>query len=116
VDFDIDALYLALDQQRQARGLTWADVARDISRQFERSPAFARPIAASTVSGIRSRRVLEGDGVLQMLLWLNRTPESFSANTRDEPLPKVPADRILRFDAAKIYDLLDAQRADRALT
>lgn len=114
VDFDIDALYLALDRQRQARGMTWAQVSRDINRQFAGSTA--APMAASTLSGVRGRRVLEGDGVLQMLLWLNRTPESFSANTRDEPLPQVPADRILRFDTRKIYALLDAQRATHHLT
>ena len=66
-DFDIDALYVALDTRRASRGLSWAGVAR----------AAGGWVSPSTIHGIRSRRALEADGVLQMLLWLDRSPESF---------------------------------------
>lgn len=116
-DFDVDALYAALDAERRARGLSWQQLAREISAQFGRTGS--RPIAASTLSGMRGKRVIEGDGVLQALGWLNRTPESFIPGhtpAANEALPQVDADRILRFDAIAIYQALDAQRTARGLT
>jgi hypothetical protein len=116
-DFNVDALYDALDAARRARGLSWAQLAQEVSEQFGRTGS--RPIAASTFSGMRGKRVLEGDGVLQALRWLNRTPESFVPGhtpAANEVLPHVESDRILRFDAVAIYKALDAQRATRGLT
>jgi len=117
IDFDVDALYAALDEARRARGLSWQQLAREISAQFGRTGS--RPIAASTLSGMRGKRVIEGDGVLQALRWLNRTPESFvpgHQSSADETLPHVEPDRILRFDAIAIHNALDAQRTARGLT
>jgi hypothetical protein len=74
-DFDVDALYEALDAQRCARAMSWEQAARAISAQFRDAPS--RPLAPSTLTGMRGRSVLEGDGVLQMLRWLGRAPESF---------------------------------------
>ena len=116
-DFDVDGLYAALDTERRARGLSWQQLARQISAQFGRTGL--SPIAASTLRGMCTRRFVEGDGVLQALRWLNRTPESFVAGhtpASDEVLPHVESDRILRFDASAIYKALDAQRATRGLT
>ena len=118
-DFDVDALYGALDAQRQARGLTWAQLTREINGQFVLVPV--RLISSSTITGMRKRRVLEGDGVLQMLRWLGRAPEEFVSGREPragEPalLPEVERGRILRFDTKAIYAVLDAQRAGRGLT
>jgi hypothetical protein len=116
-DFSVDALYDALDAERRARGLSWQHLAREISAQFGRTGL--SPIAASTLSGMRARRFVEGDGVLQALRWLNRTPESFVPGhtpAANEVLPHVESDRILRFDAIAIYKAMDAQRATRGLT
>jgi len=116
-DFDVDALYEALDAERLARGLSWAQLAREVSAQFGRTGL--SQIAGSTLSGMRGRRFVEGDGVLQALRWLNRTPESFVPGhppASDEALPHVGTDRILRFDAIAIYNALDAQRTARGLT
>jgi hypothetical protein len=116
-DFDVGALYEALDAARRARGLSWAQLAREISAQFGRTGL--GPIAASTLSGMRARRFVEGDGVLQALRWLNRTPESFVPGhmpAANEVMPHVESDRILRFDAIAIYKAMDAQRATRGLT
>ena len=117
-DFDVHALYQALDSARQARGLSWTQVAREISGLYADTPA--GPISPSTLSGLRSRHEIEGDGVLQMLRWLHRTPESFVPGSTqmglDAELPPVGAHRILRFDAKSIYGALDARRVERALT
>jgi hypothetical protein len=115
-EFDIRALFGALDEQRQVRGMSWAQVAREMSNGFRlaRAPA----ISVSTLTGIATKRVVEGDGVLQMLLWLKRSPESFlrgsGGKSRDaELLPDVGPACILRFDACAIYAALDAMRIAR---
>ena len=116
-DFDVGALFVTLDAQRRSRGMTWQAVAREINGEV----AGARAIAASTLTGLRTRRAVEGDGVLQMLRWLRRTPESFvpgaASSTADgTALPQPGVDQILRFDTRKLYSALDAQRVDRGLT
>lgn len=119
-DFDVSSLYSALDLQRVERGMTWIAVARAINRADERKGV--HPMSASTISGLKHKRWgIEGDGVLQMLLWLDRTPESFvpghpGAYHPDARLPRVGAGHILRFDVPSIYAKLDAQRGARGLT
>jgi hypothetical protein len=118
-DFDVDALYRALDAQRQARGLTWAQLTREINGQFARLPL--RSICTSTITGMRRRRVIEGDGVLQMLRWLGRAPEEFVPHRiqramTDAALPSVEPGLILRFDTVAIYTALDTQRSERGMT
>ncbi len=115
-DFDLRALYDAMDQRRRERNLTWAAVAREMSGVTK-----PRATASSTVTGIGRRRVAEGDGVLTMLRWLGRTPESFVADVADANadrfrLPAVPAGRILRWDARALFEALDAERRERQLT
>jgi len=118
-DFDIEALYDALDAQRRSRGMSWQQVAREISSLFRDAPA--RPISPSTLTGMRGRRVVEGDGVLQMLRWLGRTPESFVPG-HEEPdavaaaLPALGPHQILRFDNRRIYAALEAQQVERGMT
>lgn len=69
--FDTRALYQALDAQRTARGLTWADVGRETG------------VAAATLKNTQKGGRLEVDGMLAMVHWLGRTVESF---TRETPL------------------------------
>jgi hypothetical protein len=118
-DFSLWALYEALDAQRQSRGLSWAQVTRQMNGQSERS--FGHALSSSTVKGVGTRRVAEADGVLQMLHWLNRTPESFATDVqeydeKETRLPEIPCNQILRFDTKKLYAALDAQRAERKMT
>ena len=118
-DFSIEALYAALDAARRARGITWQETAREISSLFAR--AAARPISPSTLTALRGKRAVEGDGVLQMLRWLNRSPESFVVGYRvregeSTALPDVPPHKILRFDTAALHAALNAQRVERAMT
>src|SRR5262245_41053871 len=118
--FDVAALHAALDARRTERGMSWEAVASEINRSDERYDV--RPISASTISGLMNKRWgVEGDGVLQMLLWLDRTPESFvpghpGAAHPEARLPRVGTARILRFDVPSIYTKLDAQREARGLT
>ena len=98
--------------------MSWVAVTREINDLFRSVPA--RPISASTVTGMRGRRVVEGNGVLQMLVWLGRTPESFTSGRdrvalENEILPRVGPSQILRFDTQAIYAALDAQRAERGM-
>jgi hypothetical protein len=117
-DFRLKALFEALDAERQARGLSWAQVMRQMKRSDRGS---GRGMSPSTVTGIGTRTSAEGDGVLQMLRWLGRSPETFIPGYEGSGrpaalLPDVPPDKILRFDTRKIYAALDAQRVERNLT
>ena len=53
--FAINRLYEALDERRRARGLSWQQLAHEIGG-----------VSPATLSGIPRRRVIEGDGALQM--------------------------------------------------
>jgi hypothetical protein len=118
-DFSLRALYEALDAQRQARGLSWSGVTREMHQAPER-PA-RRRLSASTVAGIGTRTAAEGDGVLAMLRWLNRSPESFMPGHQESEeirarLPDLPKGKFFRFDTRKLYAALDARRIERNMT
>jgi hypothetical protein len=117
-DFSLRALYTALDAQRRARGLSWSEATQEMHGHAGR-PSGHR-LSPSTVTGTRTRAVAEGDGVLQMLRWLHRTPESFVPGHREsgdgERLPDVPSHHTLRFDTKKLHAALMAQRIERELT
>lgn len=118
--FDVEALAAALNAARKTRGLSWQGVADEVNRAAER-PGAVRPISASTISGLAGRPMgVEGDGVLQMLIWLSRTPESFVPGhpgaARDEArLPIVEPPGLLRFDVPAIHRRLDAERQKRLI-
>lgn len=116
--FDLAALHSAIDEQRQTRGLTWKQAMLEINLQVD-SRSGRHPVSQSTVAGLRTKAVAEGDGVLQMLRWLRRSPESFipgcEANEHHH-LPEVPPDKVLRFDTVKLHAALDARRVARGLT
>jgi hypothetical protein len=74
-----------------------------------------------SITGMRNRRVIEGDGVLQMLRWLRRTPESFlpghpDASNAIYALRDVPTDWILRFDTKAMYAALEQKRSERGIS
>jgi len=111
-DFDLKALHAALDAQRRARGLTWAQATREIGTV---GTMLRRPVASSTITGLSTKRVAEADGVLEMLRWLGRAPESFvpghsSAELTSGSLPEADAREVLRFDTRKLYEALDGRR------
>jgi len=115
-DFDLNALYRALDEQRRSRGLTWTAVMREINR-FD---TIGHPIATSTITGLQNKRVAEGDGILQMLLWLRRTPESFISGFEEADadrfrLPNVTEEQVLRWDTKALHSALNAERQARGM-
>lgn len=64
--FNAAALYAALDARRRERGMSWAEVAREIG------------VSASTLTRTRLGGRMEVDGMLAMVRWLGRTAESFT--------------------------------------
>jgi hypothetical protein len=75
----------------------------------------------STITGLRHKPIGEGDSILQILLWLGRTPESFVSNFRDSDsecfrLPSLTTGQILRWDTHALFLALNAQRLERQLT
>ncbi len=83
-------------------------------------PSGAKNLSSSTVSGLRTKSSVEGDGVLQMLLWLDRSAESFvpgcDAHDTRGALQKPDARLIVRFDAEALHAALDARRVECNLT
>ena len=116
-DFDLHALYEALDERRHSRNLTWAALAAEVNRHRTR----LRPIAASTITSLKDKRVAEGDAVLQMLIWLERPPESFmpgmaGAGDPRFRLPQLTRGQILRWNTQSLHGALDGRRRERELT
>ena len=117
LDFDLKALYDALDEQRRARAMSWAAVARQISR-FRKGGCLN---AVSTITRLKTGTVAEGDGVLQMLLWLGRSPESFVPGLQEADaecfhLQDTGEEQILRWDTRALYAALNAERDARGIT
>jgi len=117
--FDLAALYEALDGKRASLGMTWASVAREINAQF-RDVLGHKPIAVSTIKGLKIKAIGEGDGILQMLLWLGRTPESFVLGANADPklgqLRQLGTNQILRWDTRAIHRAIDAKRTAEGLS
>jgi hypothetical protein len=122
IDFDIGALFGALDSQRRNRALSWQGVAQEL---WDQSAALnARlddhPISASTLTGMVKRNDTSCQHALFMLRWLGRPPESFvpgsTADAKRTALPSVGADQRLRWDLQELYDALDSQRRERSFT
>jgi len=116
-NFDLRALFTALDSERIARSLSWAGLTREINALFGDVPC--HPIATSTITGLPGKTEVNGNAALQMLIWLDRTPESLLSlpnNSADaaEMLPRLGPDRILRFDTPAIFRAMDAARVERA--
>lgn len=63
--FDSAALYRALDAQRTARRLTWAQVAAETG------------VSASTLRATQKGGRLEVDGMLAMVAWVGQPVEAF---------------------------------------
>ena len=116
-DFNLRALYDALDEERGSRDLTWAALTLEVNRHRTR----LRAIAQSTITGLKDKDKGEGDGILQMLVWLGRSPESFMPGIADADasrfqLPALAKGQILRWDTPALFAALNAQRQERGLT
>jgi hypothetical protein len=109
-------LAAALDAAREARGLSWVALLKEINLPFEGTPSI--PISLSTIRGMTRKRSVTSGVVLQILRWLERAPESFLSGdgAAGEALPEPGAGRILRFDTSALHAALDAERRRRGLT
>ena len=117
-NFDLDELFTALDSGRRARSLSWSGLTREINALFGDVPC--HPIGTSTITGLKGKREVVANAALQMLVWLDRTPESFisgqSGSMNAEVLPRLEPNRILRADTLAIFRAIDAMRRERDLT
>jgi hypothetical protein len=118
-NFDMRALHAAMDQARDARGLTWAELTSEVNEVFEGTPSI--PISAATIRDMLKKRSVTSAVVLQTLRWLRRTPESFLAGNAvaprpDEILPEPGPGFILRFDTRAMHAELNAERIRRGMT
>lgn len=121
VDFDAVALYRALDREREARGLSWAGVAREVWAQSAALNDERRdhPISPSTFTSMAKRGDVTCQHALFMLRWLARTPESFLPGVReraDAALPMAGSDRRLRWHLGRLYDAMNEERTRQGLT
>jgi hypothetical protein len=117
-DFSLVDLYAALEAERSARGITWREAMREINVVGR---WHVHPLSHSTVRSLRTKAVAEGDGILQLLRWLKRTPESFMrgcdrATADAMRLPDLPPHQILRFDTKRLFAALNTARLERGRT
>lgn len=113
-DFSLTDLFDALDDERRTRDMSWAAVTREVNARFRDVPGH-KPIATSTITGLSRKAIGEGDGILQMLLWLRRSPESFvpgfvGADSPRYQLRELGSTQILRWDTNALYSALNTQR------
>ncbi len=121
-EFDVLALFDALDARRVARGLSWQGVADEIwelSAELNRRRT-SHPISPSTLTGMRTRRATSCQHALFMLRWLERTPESFLTGERppptDAPLPAAGPAHRLRWNLRTFHAAIDSERRAKGLT
>jgi hypothetical protein len=115
-DFDLAALYEALDARRCQLGLTWEQLA--IQATDSPSRRSDRRIAASTFKGIAQRRSVKDTVVLRAVHWLGRAPESFVPGlpqTSERALPDHAAGRPA-LNTRAIYLAMNDRRMERGLT
>ena len=120
--FDLDALADAIDAQRSARGLTWKQVTEEVRpRRLDPVPLDEHPMSSSAIASMRKKRFANSAIVLQVLLWLDRTPESFLAGNigparPGEALTRCEPGMTLRFDALGMHQAVDERRRQRGIT
>jgi len=111
-DFDIEALFDALDRQRRSRGLTWHGVAEELWNQsailnVQRDD---HPIATTTLTGMVKRMDISCQHALFSFI-----PGS-TADPEKTALPVAGPDRRLRWDLKKTHVAIDTARRARNLT
>src|SRR5262245_51281471 len=106
--FDPQALLDAVDAQRRERGMTWAELSREVF------------ISTSTIRNMPKRKWgIDLDGVIGLAGWLGRTVESFAGGDGG-PSPTsssyATTRRFLRFDTAALYRAVNQERERRYAT
>jgi len=121
-EFDMDAFFSALDDERRSRGLGWYDLADELWGQSAELNARLQdhPLCGGAVSRLQARGATSCQYALFMLRWLGRAPEDFLTgpvvDVGDVGLPRVGVDARLRWNLNELYRALNKQRKDRGLT
>jgi hypothetical protein len=119
-EFSVSNLYEAMDRERVVRGLNWNHVAKDIWAMSSslNSQRNDHPISPATLSGMAKRGATSCQHALFVLHWLDRAPESFldGETSLERPLPAAGSDRRLRWRRKYLYEAMNVQRLERALT
>ena len=116
-DFDLRALYEALDERRRSRDLTWAALTAEVNRHRTR----LHPIAQSTITSLKKKSVGEGDAIFK---------RSFGSAERRRalcPALRTPTRRafsyqrcrggqILRWATRALFAARNARRQERGRT
>ena len=87
VRFDLRALFLAVDDERDRQSLSWAALARHTS------------VATSTIRRYEEADDAEADGVLALIGWLGATPEDFVTGDAMSGIPlRIEDSSLIRVD------------------
>ena len=113
-DFDLRALYDALDEKRRAKEMSWAAVANDVNRLR----TYRRPIAVSTITGLQHKPAAEGDGSCKCCSGLAARLRAFVPGAIDPESElfcrsHLTSGQILRWDGQALFVALDEQRRER---
>jgi hypothetical protein len=120
--FDCDALFGALDAQRQGHGLGWYQLADELWEQSEdlNAQRSDHPLCGGAIQRLPQRGATSCQYALFMLRWLERAPEDFLTGpvveVGDVSLPEAGPDRRLRWDLSQLHAALNEQRQERKLT
>lgn len=121
-NFDMDAFFSALDDERRSQGLGWYELADELWDQSAELNARSQdhPLCGGAVSRMQARGATSCQYALFMLRWLDRPPEDFLtgpvAEVGDVKLPVVGPDARLRWDLNQLHTALNQERKDRELT
>jgi transcriptional regulator with XRE-family HTH domain len=91
-DFDTDAFYAALDSHREAKGMSWKDVAVETG------------ISASTLTRMAQGKSPDAKGLAALFAWSGLTADQFmrggAARKRNEPATLAKITAVLRADTS----------------
>jgi hypothetical protein len=107
-DFDVIALWEAVDAQRGSRGMSWGQVTRVLGWMSQ-----------STIERMGQRGTATCNHVLPMIQWVGRTPESFTVDPKGavhEPLPDPHGPWRWWWAHHDLASAVDARRQHRGIT
>jgi ubiquinone/menaquinone biosynthesis C-methylase UbiE/DNA-binding XRE family transcriptional regulator len=124
VDFDIAALFEALDAKRKSLRLSWARVAKEMwemSAELNRRRPNDHPISPATIISMSRQGNTTCQHALIFLQWLGRSPESFlpsldSGHRSRTALPSVGTNKRLRWNLHRLYEAINARRQELQMT
>ncbi len=123
VDFDIIALFQALDSQRIERDLSWPQVAKEMwlmAEELNLSRLNDHPLSPSTIINMSKRENTTCQHALIFLQWLGRSPESFlpgvTKSSRGTPVHLIGTDRRPRWHLRRLYNAMNVHRQEQRMT